>query len=51
MLYPAEFILAVFFSFFASVIFKYLKEDKNKKVLNKALSEYVSKEISEEILS
>ncbi len=49
--FPWEFILAVFFSFFASTIFKYLKEDKNKKLLNKALWEYVSKDIADEILN
>ena len=50
MIFPSEFIFAVFFAFFASIIFKYITEDKNKKLLNKALWEYISKDVAEEIL-
>ncbi len=49
--FPIEFLSAIILWFFSSTIFKYLKEDKNKKLLNEALWEYVSKDIAKEILS
>lgn len=48
--YPAEFISILFLSFFISSILKYINEDKNKRMLSKALSEYVSSDITKEIL-
>lgn len=48
--YPAEFISILFLSFFISSILKYINEDKNKRMLSKALSEYVSSDITREIL-
>jgi hypothetical protein len=33
-----------------SSVLKYINEDKNKKMLSKALSEYVSSDIAHEIL-
>lgn len=49
--YPFEFISILFLSFFISSILKYVNEDKNKKLLSKALSEYVSSDIAREILN
>lgn len=48
--YPLEFMSILVFSFFISTIIKYRIEDKNKKMLSKALSEYVSSDIAREIL-
>ncbi|MDD5769831.1 MAG: adenylate/guanylate cyclase domain-containing protein [Candidatus Gracilibacteria bacterium] len=48
--YPFEFFSVLFFSFFVSSILKYVNEDKNKRLLSKALSEYVSSDIAKEIL-
>lgn len=48
--YPFEFISILALSFFISAILKYRIEDKNKKLLSKALSEYVSSDIAREIL-
>lgn len=49
--FPLQFILVLFLSFFASSVLKYVNEDKNKKRLSKALSEYVSSDIAKEILT
>ena len=49
--YPLEFIISIFLAFFIATIMNFLTEDKNKKLLNKALWEYVSKDIAKEILS
>lgn len=43
--------IAIFLSFFISIWAKYLNEDKNKRVLLKAVSEYVSNDIANEILN
>ncbi len=48
--YPFEFGSVLFLSFFSSAILKYVNEDKNKRLLSKALSEYVSSDITQEIL-
>lgn len=48
--YPFEFLSVLFLSFFASSVLKYMNEDKNKRLLSKALSEYVSSDIAHEIL-
>jgi len=48
--FPLEFLWILFLSFFASSILKYINEDKNKTLLNKALSEYISSDIAKEIL-
>ena len=45
-----QFIVWVFFVLIFSNIFKYLFENRDKKILGKALWEYVSKEVSDEIL-
>ena len=49
--YPAEFLFALILSLTVSNILKSFMEDKNKTLLNKALSQYVSKDIAQEILS
>lgn len=49
--YPFEFISVLFLSFFVSSILKYVNEDKNKKLLFTALSDYVSSDIANEILN
>ena len=49
--YYIELIFSLIFSLIASNMLKYLLENINKEKLNKALWEYVSKEISTEILS
>jgi len=49
--FPAELILSVIFSLSISNLFKYLIENKDKDRLNKALSEYVSEDVANEILS
>ena len=49
--YPFELLLSLIISLAISNIAKYLIENKNKNKLNKALSQYVSKEIAEAILS
>lgn len=49
--YPLELILWLLFSISSSNVFKYFIELNNKKKLNRALSEYVSKDIASEILS
>ena len=48
--YPAQFIFALIITLTVSNILKSFMEDKNKTRLNKALSQYVSKDIAEEIL-
>ncbi len=48
---PYEFVIILFLSFFASSITKFLIEDKNKALLSKALSEYVSADVAREILT
>ncbi|MDP5039170.1 MAG: adenylate/guanylate cyclase domain-containing protein [Candidatus Gracilibacteria bacterium] len=48
--YPLEFLFVLLLSFFMSSVLKYFNEDKNKKMLSKALSEYVSVDITKEIL-
>jgi adenylate cyclase len=48
--YPFEFVAVLWLSFFVSSVLKYINEDKNKKMLSKALSEYVSSDIAHEIL-
>jgi membrane protein implicated in regulation of membrane protease activity len=48
--YLFQLFLALIFSITVSTIVKYLVENKDKTKLNKALSEYVSKAIAEEIL-
>ena len=49
--FPAQFIFALILSLTVSNILKSFMEDKNKTLLNKALSQYVSKNIAKEILS
>ncbi len=49
--YPFEFASVLFLSFFVSSVLKYINEDKNKTLLSKALSEYVSSDIAKEILN
>lgn len=49
--FPIELAIALIFSLAISNIVKYLIENKHKTMLNKALSEYVSKDIAHEILS
>lgn len=49
--YPFEFFSVLFLSFFVSSVLKYINEDKNKTILSKALSEYVSSDIAKEILN
>lgn len=49
--YPFNFFTLVFLAFFISSILKYKNEDKNKKLLSQALSEYVSSDIVKEILN
>jgi len=49
--FPAEFLFALIITLTVSNILKSFMEDKNKTLLNKALSQYVSKDIAEEILS
>lgn len=49
--YPTELILALLFSLTFSNILKYLLENRNKAVLVKALSEYISEDIAKKILS
>lgn len=49
--FPSELIISFFISLILSNIVKYLIENKDKIKLNKALSEYVSKDIAAEILS
>lgn len=48
--FPSEIILSLLLAFSASNIAKFLIEDANKRKLNSALSEYVSRDIAEEIL-
>lgn len=49
--YPFEFFSVLSLSFFVSSVLKYINEDKNKTLLSKALSEYVSSDIAKEILN
>ena len=49
--FPFEFSIAILLSLTVSNIAKYLIENINKKKLNKALSEYVSKDVAQEIIS
>lgn len=49
--YPSEIIFSLLLAFSSANIVKYLIEDANKQKLNKALSEYVSSNIADEILS
>jgi len=49
--YPSSLILAFIFSFTLSNIVKYLIENKDKKKVLKALWEYISKDVAEEILN
>lgn len=49
--FPSEIILSLLFSFTAANIVKFIIEDRNKRKLNAALSEYVSKDIAEEVLA
>ena len=49
--FPLQFLSVLFLSFFVSSVLKYINEDKNKKLLSKALSEYVSSDIVREILT
>lgn len=49
--FPTEFIFALIITLTISNILKSFIEDKNKSLLNKALSQYVSKNIAQEILS
>jgi hypothetical protein len=49
--YFVELIVALILSSTISILVKYLTENKNKIKLNKALSEYVSKNVAREILS
>ncbi|MDR3150673.1 MAG: hypothetical protein LBU14_03540 [Candidatus Peribacteria bacterium] len=49
--YFLELLLALLFSITISNIVKYLIERQERNRLNKALSEYVSKAIAEEIIS
>lgn len=48
--FPSEIILSLLLAFSASNIVKFITEDANKKKLNSALSEYVSRDIAQEIL-
>ncbi len=48
--FPSEIILSLLLAFSASNITKFLVEDANKRKLNSALSEYVSRDIAQEIL-
>ena len=48
--FPVQFIFALVITLTISNILKSIMEDKNKTRLNKALSQYVSKDIAEEIL-
>lgn len=48
--YPSEIIFSWVLSVWSANIVKYLREDKNKQRLNKALSEYVGTNIAQEIL-
>ncbi len=48
--FPVQFIFALVITLTVSNILKSIMEDKNKTKLNKALSQYVSKDIAEEIL-
>ena len=48
--YPSQFIFALVITLTVSNILKSFMEDKNKSKLNKALGQYVSKDIAEEIL-
>ncbi len=49
--YYAELLFALILSLILSNIYKYLIENRNKKVLVKALSEYISEDIAKKILS
>ena len=49
--YPSEIVFAFIASFTIANLVKYLIENKEKTLLNKALSQYVSKDIAEEVLS
>ena len=49
--FPAQFLFALILSLTVSNILKSYLEDKNKTLLNKALSQYVSKDIAKEILT
>ena len=49
--YPTELIFSLVLSLTGSNIVKYLIENKQKDKLNKALSEYVSEDIAQEVLS
>lgn len=49
--FPFQFLAVLFLSFFVSSVLKYVNEDKNKRLLSKALSEYVSSDIAREILT
>lgn len=49
--FPFEFLSILIFSFFASSLLKYVNEDRNKRLLSKALSEYVSADIVWEVLN
>jgi hypothetical protein len=49
--YPSEIIFAFILSFTLANLIKYLIENREKSLLNKALSEYVSKDIAQEVLS
>ncbi|NUJ98220.1 adenylate/guanylate cyclase domain-containing protein [Candidatus Gracilibacteria bacterium] len=49
--HPSEILFALFVSLSSSNITKYIIENKEKIKLNKALSEYVSKDIAQEIIS
>lgn len=49
--YPTELVLALLLSLTFSNILKYLLENRNKTVLVKALSEYISEDIAKKILS
>lgn len=49
--FPAQFIFGLVITLTISNILKSFMEDKNKTLLNKALSQYVSKDIAKEILS
>jgi len=49
--YPTELIFSLFLALTTSNILKYLLENKNKSILIKALSEYISEDIAKKILS
>jgi hypothetical protein len=49
--YPAELLFSLILSLTLSNILKYLLEDRNKQVLSQALSEYISKDIANKILT